>query len=234
MWLIFLLVILLLLYRYRPSFGISREEKIFIKNSSKHACKCYMENLTEGEQRVATLLARELNFKDYFLFNNLTVYSKYKISSQIDHLIVSRFGIFVIENKDYSGWIYGDRYQAVWTKTYKTGDKFKFQNPMQQNYGHIMALRNVIPLSGNVFKNLTVFSGNAEIRTAPIEGVLYLNDLLDYIKKYTEEIISEADMQMVIGRLSYACQTIDVTAKEHVDNVNRYKPSTLIPNINHV
>lgn len=78
-------------------------------NSEKHGCKCYMEGLTLGEQEVADTLSRELSYKNYFIFNNLILPSENNGSTQIDHIVVSRFGIFVIESKDYKGWIFGGR-----------------------------------------------------------------------------------------------------------------------------
>ena len=43
----------------------------------------------------------------YFPLNNLTLPTK-NGTTQIDHVIVSRHGIFVIESKNIDGWIFGD------------------------------------------------------------------------------------------------------------------------------
>lgn len=54
-------------------------------------------------------------------------------STQIDHIFVSRFGVFVVETKNMKGWIFGSERQAMWTqKIYKK--TYKFQNPLRQNY----------------------------------------------------------------------------------------------------
>ena len=37
-------------------------------------------------------------------------------TSQIDHIVISPFGIFVIETKNYKGWIYGGANQVQWTQ----------------------------------------------------------------------------------------------------------------------
>ncbi len=192
-------------------------------NSKKHACKCYMEELTDGEQRVATILANELSYKDYFLFNNIVVRSKKRVSSQIDHIIISKFGIFVLENKDYSGWIYGSEKQTEWTQTFRTGKKSKFQNPLFQNYSHIMSLLELEPnLRGNIF-SIVVFSGNAEMRTDMPKNVVHADELVAYLKTFTEEIINEGQVQFIIGKLSYACQTVNISNDEHVLNIKNYK-----------
>ena len=52
-------------------------------------------------------------------------------SCEIDHLIVSPFGLFVIENKDRSGWIFGEESARNWTAVHFT-TKYAFQNPLHQ------------------------------------------------------------------------------------------------------
>lgn len=195
-------------------------------NKEKHACKCYMEGLSPGEQRVADLLAIKLDFKDYFLFNNIIIKSKGNTSAQIDHIIVSKFGIFVLESKDLSGWIFGDKNGNNWTQSMPRARKYKFQNPIHQNYGHVMALKELMPFAKDNFYNVVVFTGNAEIKTERIENVLYLNELIDYIKKYNQEKLTEDEIQFAIGKLSYACQTVNITVDQHVANIYANKNTT--------
>lgn len=188
-------------------------------NKTKHSCKCYMEGLTLGEWRVADLLARELDYKDYFLFNNIILHSKSNVSTQIDHIIVSKFGIFVLENKELRGWIFGDKNQLTWTQSMPGAVKYKFKNPLNQNYGHIISLKELMPFAKDNFYNIVVLSGNAEFKTTPIENVLYINQLINYIKKYNKEKLNENQVQFAVGKLSYACQTINITNSEHVANI---------------
>ncbi|UOQ47233.1 NERD domain-containing protein [Gracilibacillus caseinilyticus] len=60
--------------------------------------------------------------------------------SQIDHILISSYGIFVIETKNYEGTIYGGKDRKVWS----VNGKFKMMNPFIQNYGHIKALKSEI------------------------------------------------------------------------------------------
>lgn len=61
-------------------------------------------------------------------------------STEIDHLIVSPYGLFVVELKDRSGWIFGNETEAHWTAVHYQ-NKFRFQNPLRQNYGHVHSAR---------------------------------------------------------------------------------------------
>jgi hypothetical protein len=78
-----------------------------------------------GEKSVSFFLAR-LDPKKYKVLNNLLI----KVGSktvQIDHVVVSNYGIFVIETKNYQGWIYGKEYDEYWTQViYKRKEKKNF------------------------------------------------------------------------------------------------------------
>ncbi len=60
--------------------------------------------------------------------------------SQIDHIVFTSYAIFVIETKNYSGTIYGDRKRASWS----VNGKFPMVNPFNQNFGHIKAVESVL------------------------------------------------------------------------------------------
>jgi restriction system protein len=66
----------------------------------------------------------------YTLFKNVTLPTE-DGTTQIDHVIVSRYGLFVIETKNMKGWIFGSAQQKIWTqKIYRHTSKF--QNPLYQ------------------------------------------------------------------------------------------------------
>ena len=94
-----------------------------------------------GETAVAVILSR-LNPEEYQTINDVIVKTK-RGTSQIDHVVISLYGIFVIETKNYKGWITGTDYSEQWTKN-MYGKKYKFRNPIIQNYGHVKALEEVL------------------------------------------------------------------------------------------
>ncbi|WP_163527154.1 nuclease-related domain-containing protein [Halobacillus ihumii] len=61
--------------------------------------------------------------------------------SQIDHTVITPYGIFVIETKNYNGTIYGGKDRKTWS----VNGKFRMMNPFIQNYGHIEAIKPYIP-----------------------------------------------------------------------------------------
>jgi hypothetical protein len=199
-------------------------------NSEKHGCKCYMDDLTDGEIEVARILSEGLSYKDYFIFNNLMVPSERNGSSQIDHLVVSKFGVFVIESKDFSGWIFGSREQENWTQSLPGGvDRFQFQNPIRQNWSHVMALRALLPfLSEATFHSIVVFTEKGEIKTPRIEGVVMAGDLVATITKNAEIKMSDDGLHMAIGKLSYLCQAADISFSDHLGNLQSRHPVKVV------
>jgi len=102
-------------------------------------------------------------------------------TTQIDQIIVSLYGIIVVEVKTYKGWIYGSN--GRWTqKLYRR--QYRFQNPLKQNCKHINALQHLLKLPDEMFRSLIVFSGEAKFRTVMPENIVRGGmEYLNYIKK---------------------------------------------------
>ena len=80
-----------------------------------------------GEAKVNSALRNRLDEHEYQVLTDLTLPSGTG-TTQIDHVVVSRFGLFVIETKNMKGWIYGSPFQAQWTQVIYR-HKSQFQNP---------------------------------------------------------------------------------------------------------
>lgn len=115
-----------------------------------------------GESRVSRKL-RNLNSEEYKVLNNVYLSSSNGLS-QIDHIVISIHGIFVIETKNYSGWIHGNENSEYWTQTiYKY--KKNFRNPIKQNWSHIYALKELLSEYNQViYHPIVVFVGSAELK----------------------------------------------------------------------
>lgn len=174
-----------------------------------------------GEALVSRAIQTHFSAPNYHLLNHITV-QLVDGTTQIDHVLVSRFGVFVIETKDYSGWIFANPKQAVWTQVLFR-KKFKFQNPIFQNIRHIEAVKNSLDfLPPSAIKSAVVFTGDAKFKTEIPSQVFTLATLLDHIKSHTEEVISLNRMQFCVGRLETARLAISgKTDLEHVESLKR-------------
>ena len=143
-----------------------------------------------GEARVARKLEslRRKN-KEYHLFNNIILKTP-DGTTQIDHLLISPYGVFVIETKNFKGWIFGDAHQKKWTQSlfgpYHSSIKYQFQNPIRQNYKHVKAVQDFLGIDSKSIFNLIVFAGNGEFKTEMPENVRKLYNLIPYIESHTE------------------------------------------------
>lgn len=122
-------------------------------------------------------------------------------STEIDHLVFSQQGIFVIETKNRSGWIYGNQYDAQWTQTFKNGRKYKFQNPLRQNYKHTETVAELLNVPNKHVHSLVAFSGKAKLKTELPENVLTYKQIPNYIKSFHERVFSSSEVQAFVNRI---------------------------------
>lgn len=137
-------------------------------------------------------------------------------TTQIDHVVVSPFGIFVVETKNYKGWIFGSEKQAQWTQQiFKK--KHRFQNPLRQNHLHVKALAQFLNIPGDPFHSLVFFIGENEFKTEMPDNVLN-RGLSAWITKHTIPLLSPDIWQSAAGRLSDLDRSTDrkSAAKAHV------------------
>lgn len=133
---------------------------------------------------------------EYEILNDIYLPTSDGVTTQIDHIAISRYGIFVVETKNYSGWIFGDAKAAKWTKS-DYGKKSQFQNPMRQNYRHICALSESLGIAKEYFIGVVAFCGTGEFKTDMPEGVVYSKSAAKYIKSYTTQIIKDEQVHEI-------------------------------------
>jgi restriction system protein len=152
-----------------------------------------------GETIVRATLLLGLNRTTYHVLHDVTLPTE-RGTTQIDHVVVSKHGVFVIETKNYSGWIFGSEREPNWTRT-RYGRKQSFQNPLRQNYAHIHALIALTGLNEGVFKNVVVFTGSAELKSPMPPNVLKFAGLLDYFKSLKGSLLSDDEVGRTIALL---------------------------------
>ncbi|WP_352338762.1 NERD domain-containing protein [Psychrobacter sp. 16-MNA-CIBAN-0192] len=137
----------------------------------------------------------------YHRLNNITLPLANGGSTQIDHIIVSIYGIFVIETKHYKGWIFGSERQAQWTQSIM-GRKYKFQNPLRQNYLHVKTLAELLALDMHYFHSMIVFIGECEIKTADeLPKNVMKSGMVTYIKDKQNILLTEADVKSIVEQI---------------------------------
>ena len=153
-------------------------------------------------------------------------------STQIDHVVVSAYGIFVIETKYYKGWIYGGDNSEYWTQNIY-GHKYQLRNPLWQNQGHVKTVSQLIGDSGDVpIYSIVAFSRQATIKVDRSLPVMYWWKVVPYIKRHKEANLSEAHVDKIYNKLLSANVTDRAARKQHVASVkhNQVRRNTAVAN----
>ena len=153
-----------------------------------------------GELLVHQVLIWRLDRNVYRVVSNIMLPTE-DGTTQIDHIVVSQYGIFVIETKNYKGWIFGSEDQAQWTqKIFRMTNRF--QNPLRQNYKHIQTISELTGIPESYFKTAVVFLGDATFKTDMPASVMYPSGLVRYIRSQTEAIIRSEQVPDIIAVIS--------------------------------
>ena len=154
-----------------------------------------------GEHAVHQRLVKSLKPPDYVILRDVTLRTA-RGTTQIDHIVVSRFGLFVIETKNFSGWIFGSEHDRQWTQSFRRA-RVSFQNPLRQNYAHTQALQELLALDSGKLFSVVVFTGAAEFKKSMPPKVLPLGDLVSHIQARTVPLLGADE----VNRLARAIES---------------------------
>ena len=140
----------------------------------------------------------QLPRSEYHHFHNIVLPAA-RGTTEVDHLIVSRFGVFVVELKDRSGWILGNAADPFWTSVHFK-QQFRFQNPLHQNYGHIKALEALLDVDPRVLRGIVVFRGSFRFQTQVPEGVL-LHRYRSWVASHQDAVLPDAQVDAILRTL---------------------------------
>lgn len=144
-----------------------------------------------------------------------------KGSTQVDHVVVSPFGIFVIETKNFNGWIFGGEEQRQWTQQiYRR--RSRFQNPLHQNRLHIRALMAALQLPESAFKSVVIIVGNAQLKT-PMPANVLTRGLRLWIEAHRETLLDEDQLRSLRTALADHVRATNrrVVSRQHRNDVRQ-------------
>lgn len=177
-----------------------------------------------GELAVSSHVKRYLK-EDYILLNNCTLPDDRAGTTQIDHILISPYGIFVIETKNFKGWIFGGERQKNWTQQlYKK--RYTFQNPLHQNYKHEKVLRTVLEDLVDIehIHSVIVFMPDCEFKTQMPANVFKGASWVDYVKSFDTEVINRMRMQRIRRRIEKeVLEKSWKTDRIHIENLKKRK-----------
>lgn len=146
----------------------------------------------------------------------IVLYEQVKQSSQLDHIIVSPYGIFVIETKNHKGMIFGDMNGPVWTETFLSAHH-TFYNPVHQNEQHMKYLSQYMGIGRQFMTGLIVFTNpQADLSNVKCPFCVTIPQLAQAIVSYDKLIWNEKQKLAVIQRIEKVNSSSYLLSKEHV------------------
>jgi len=175
-----------------------------------------------GENIVKATTACSLDSGIYQILNDITVSAR-NGTTQIDHILVSKFGVFVIETKHMKGLIYGNPYHKKWTQViYK--NKIQIPNPIHQNYGHVKNLQTLLKINEDHIYSVVVFTGESVIKTEMPENVVDPNGYVEFVKSKTKEVFDDSEVTVLINKIeSNSYNRSRMNKATHVANIKGIK-----------
>jgi restriction system protein len=180
-----------------------------------------------GEQRTKTLLHTFLDSSTYTSFHDVILPSS-NGTSQLDHILVSIYGIFIVETKNKKGWIFGSEDQKNWTQViYKK--KYSFQNPLKQTFRQKKVLSEFLGVDENKIFPVIYFNGGAKFKT-PLPANVINRGLPGYVKKYRQDQFSSEEIDQINIKLSNYKLTTNLDTRDHIISLKeRHSSSNTCP-----
>ena len=176
------------------------------------------------ESKVAKQLAK-LPKDEYIVLNDLMLSTSYG-TTQIDHVVLSLYGVYVIETKNYTGTLIGNEKSEQWEQNIN-GFMYKTANALRQNKAHIAAVRSHASVQANVpIHNIVVFANATKFDIFHEEGeVIYINDLIPTIMRLrsVEPFYTQEQVQIKANLLLEKNITDPELRKQHNQAANAAK-----------
>ncbi len=180
-----------------------------------------------GEKKTAFNMWLTLDAKVYRRIHNVIIPSK-NGTTQIDHLIVSPYGLFIVETKNIKGWIFGSEKQPKWTQSLYRRN-YSFQNPIRQTFRQKKILADHLDLGESFIHTVIYFVGSCKFKTNLPSNVIR-SGLGSYIKQHKDHILSPEEIDYIVNKLNALASDPTLTTKEHVKSLRkRHSSNTVCP-----
>lgn len=155
----------------------------------------------------------------YYIVSNILLKKSNGKTTQIDHVIISNYGIFVIESKSYSGTIIGNQYDAEW-KQQINGKTYNIYNPIRQNYGHVKTLQEELSLDIKLFESIIVLSTDVTLNINSTIPVIHATELQKTILGYQDWKLSNDDVKEITKKIIELNIYSPANMKKHIQEIN--------------
>ncbi len=193
------------------------------------------EQLTRSELNLVKLFGRRGR-----ILQNIYIPKDNGETTEIDVVYITQKGIFVIESKNYSGWIFGNEMQRYWTASLVNGTKNSFYNPILQNKMHIKWLDSFLNHEIPLF-SIIAFSERCELKKVTISSddvhVIKRDRIYATIRSIWDsspDVLSREKIKELFSTLRNLTYVDDAIKESHIESIQRkYNASITNKNMNH-
>jgi len=174
----------------------------------------------------------ELRFSGLFgkkgrILKNVYIPKEDDVTTEIDLLYITQKGIYVIESKNYSGWIFGNEKDAFWTASLPNKQKNRFYSPIKQNQNHIKWLREFLNTEIPMY-SMIVFSERCELKKVTVASpdihVVKREDLFWAIREVwnkTNDCMTKEQVDNLYEKLKVLTNADEALKQKHIENVEK-------------
>lgn len=166
-----------------------------------------------------------LNQEVYRRFHDVIIPAK-NGTTQIDHILVSPYGLFIVETKNKKGWIFGSGDQAKWTQSIY-GKNYSFQNPLRQTFRQKKVLSEYLELNESIIHTIVFFVGDCKFKTRLPDNVINTR-LGRYVKQFKDHALTPREIDRIVGKLENHISKSSLTTKDHVRSLRERHSSTTV------
>jgi hypothetical protein len=178
-----------------------------------------------GEKKATFRMWLSLNQNTYQRFHNVIIPTK-NGTTQIDHVLVSPFGLFIVETKNRKGWIFGSEDQATWTQSLY-GKNYPFQNPLRQAYRQQKSLCEFLRVNESAVHTIVYFVGDCRFKS-PLPANVIRSRLRRCIKRYNSRVLSPEQIDRVVRKLERHLVESTLTRRDHLRSLRQRRRSTTV------
>ena len=151
-------------------------------------------------------------------------------TTEVDEVLVTPAGVFVIEKKDFGAWIFGSENDEHWTAAYRNGEKHRFQNPIRQNYRHIKALESYLGIPRFMLSSVVAFSRRSRFMTLMPSNVI-VGDHVAFVRSDENIALNPEEFDAICSRLNVLDTSSDgAVLDRHVQDLHtRFESTTQCP-----
>ena len=165
-----------------------------------------------GENMMRHCLEGHLDAKDYEILHDVFLPGTDGVPTQIDHLVVSRYGVFVIEMKNWVGSIYPGEHSWVKVTSRKQQE---LENPLRQNVRHVKTIAERLTIPEELIHGMVAVSPRAKFAGRMPKGVYFFMQIPYIIRNFTQPVIKDGQVSEIAAAIREWSAQVTPWEREH-------------------